>query len=130
MSPLPAFVTVIALLLYFVLTANVGRARFKAGIQPPQMTGDPTFERVLRVQLNTLEQLVMFLPALWLFSAFVSPVWGSVLGGLWIVARILFAWGYYQAAEKRALGSGLSFLAILLLLGGSLLGVGKVLLPL
>ncbi len=90
---------------------------------PPQMSGDPNFERVVRVQQNTLEQLVLFLPALWLFSEFISPVWGAGLGAVWVVGRIVYAWGYYQAAEKRTLGFAIGSLTLLTLLGGSLVGI-------
>ena len=67
LSPWTSLVTIGALLVYFVVTINVGRARFKYKISPPSMSGDPNFERVLRVQQNTLEQLVLFLPGLWLW---------------------------------------------------------------
>ncbi len=87
------------------------------------MTGDPNFERVVRVQQNTLEQLILFLPALWLFSGLVSSVWGAILGAVWIVGRILYAWGYYQAPEKRFPGFGMSIIATFALLGGALVGV-------
>jgi uncharacterized membrane protein YecN with MAPEG domain len=119
----PSLITVSALILYFVVTINVGRARFKHKVSPPQMTGNPDFERVLRVQQNTLEQMILFLPSLWLFSQFISPIWGAAIGAVWIIGRILFAWGYYQAAEKRAAGFGISTLATLALLGGSLTGI-------
>ena len=119
----PSLITVSALILYFVVTINVGRARFKHKVSPPQMTGNSDFERVLRVQQNTLEQMLLFLPSLWLFSQFISPIWGAAIGAIWIVGRILFAWGYYQAAEKRAAGFGISTLATLALLGGSLTGI-------
>jgi uncharacterized membrane protein YecN with MAPEG domain len=75
------------------------------------------------VQQNTLEQLILFLPSLWLFSLFVSPVWGAGIGLIWIIGRILYAWGYYQAAEKRLLGFGINSLSILALLLGSLVGI-------
>lgn len=87
------------------------------------MTGDPNFERVIRVQQNTLEQMVFFLPSLWLFSIYVSPLWGSLLGAVWVVGRIAYAWGYYQAAEKRALGFGISVISASVLLLGSLVGI-------
>ncbi|MBE9095820.1 MAPEG family protein [Tychonema sp. LEGE 07203] len=119
----PSLITISALILYFILTLNVGRARFKHKVSPPQMTGNPDFERVVRVQQNTLEQLILFLPSLWIFSQFISPVWAAGIGAVWIVGRILFAWGYYQAAEKRAAGFGISTLATLTLLGGSLIGI-------
>lgn len=121
----PSLVTVLTLLLFFVLTANVGRARAKYKVLPPQTSGDLDFERVFRVQQNTLEQLVMFLPSLWLFSLFVSPIWGAGIGVVWIIGRILYAWGYYQAAQKRALGFGINALSLLVLLIGSLVGIIK-----
>ncbi|EAW34084.1 MAPEG family protein [Lyngbya sp. PCC 8106] len=123
MSPWPSLVTAIALLVYLVLTINVGRSRAKYKIMPPQMSGDPNFERVVRVQQNTLEQLALFLPALWLFSEFISPVWGASIGAVWVVGRIIYAWGYYQAAEKRTLGFAIGSLTLLTLLGGSLVGI-------
>lgn len=119
----PSFATVLTLILYFVLTANVGRARVKYKVPVPQTSGDPIFERVFRVQQNTLEQLILFLPSLWLFSLFVSPTWGAGIGGIWIIGRILYAWGYYQAAEKRTLGFGINSLSIIVLLLGALIGI-------
>ncbi|HEY9834276.1 MAG TPA: MAPEG family protein [Stenomitos sp.] len=119
----PSLVTLLSLILYFVLTANVGRARVKYKVPVPQISGDPDFERVFRVQQNTLEQLILLLPSLWLFSLFVSPIWGAGIGVAWIVGRILYAWGYYQAAEKRTLGFGINSLSILVLLLGALVGV-------
>jgi uncharacterized membrane protein YecN with MAPEG domain len=110
-------------MLFFVLSANVGRARAKYKVLPPQTSGDPDFERVFRVQQNTLEQLILFLPSLWLFSLFVSPIWGTGVGTLWMIGRILYAWGYYQAAEKRFIGFGINVLSLLVLLVGSLVGI-------
>ncbi|WP_242049075.1 MAPEG family protein [Planktothrix sp. FACHB-1365] len=105
------------------VTINVGRARIKYKIMPPQMTGDENFERVVRVQQNTLEQLVLFLPTLWLFSEWVSPIWAAGLGAVWVIGRILYAWGYYQAPEKRMLGFGISSLVTFTLLGGAIVGI-------
>ncbi|MBE9251116.1 MAPEG family protein [Dolichospermum sp. LEGE 00240] len=123
MSPYPSLVTVSALVLYFVVTINVGIARAKYQVPVPQTTGNLDFERVLRVQQNTLEQLALFIPALWLFSIYVSPIWGSVLGTAWIVGRIAYAWGYYQAAEKRGPGFAISSLSGMVLILGSLVGI-------
>ncbi|MBD1932784.1 MULTISPECIES: MAPEG family protein [Cyanophyceae] len=123
MSPLPSLITALALLLYQILAFNVGRARAKYKVLPPQMTGDPNFERVLRVQQNTLEQLVFFLPSLWLFSLYVSPLWGAGIGAVWIIGRIAYAWGYYQAPEKRAIGFGINLISSIVLLLGSLVGI-------
>ncbi|MGL5081495.1 MAG: MAPEG family protein [Microcoleaceae cyanobacterium] len=123
MSPWPSLVTVAALLMYFVILFNVGQARMKYKVMPPQMTGEPNFERVLRVQQNTTEQFILFLPALWIFAEFVSPVWGAILGVVWIVGRILYAWGYYQSTEKRMPGFAISALSSLVLILGSLIGI-------
>jgi glutathione S-transferase len=123
MSPYPSLVTVSALILYFVVTINVGRARAKYQVPVPQTTGNLDFERVLRVQQNTLEQLALFIPALWLFSTYVNPIWGSALGAAWVVGRIAYAWGYYQAAEKRFLGFAMSSLSSIVLILGSLVGI-------
>jgi glutathione S-transferase len=122
-SPWPSLVTILSLIVYFVLIINVGRARAKYKVMPPQMSGEPDFERVIRVQQNTLEQIVIFLPALWVFSEFISPIWGAGIGAIWIIGRILYAWGYYQAVEKRLIGFGISSMANLILLGGSLIGI-------
>lgn len=119
----PSFVTVLTLIVFFVITANVGRARAKYKVPVPQTSGDPDFERVFRVQQNTLEQLILFLPSLWLFSLFVSPTWGAGIGGVWVIGRILYAWGYYQEAQKRTLGFGINALSLIVLLLGSLVGI-------
>ncbi|MEX0267687.1 MAPEG family protein [Leptolyngbyaceae cyanobacterium UHCC 1019] len=118
----PSLITSLALVLYSVVTLNVGRARMKYKVMPPAITGDPGFERVLRVQQNTLEQMILFLPALWLFSIYVSPYWGAGVGGVWVIGRILYAWGYYQEAKKRGPGFGISFLSVVVLLLGALIG--------
>jgi glutathione S-transferase len=128
MSPLVSLVTIAALLVLLTVTLNVGRSRVKSGIKAPQMTGDPDFERAVRVHQNTLEQIVIFLPALWIFAQFVQPIAAAILGSVWVIGRILYAWGYYQAAEKRGPGFGISFLATVLLLLGSIGGIGMQLL--
>jgi len=115
-----SLITVFSLLVYFIITINVGRTRAKYNVYPPAMTGDPNFERALRVQQNTLEQLIFFLPLLWIFSYYVSELWGTILGGIWIFGRVLYAWGYYQEANKRMLGFGISSLSGMVLLLGSL----------
>jgi len=117
---LPALITAIAALVYLVLVINVGRARAKYGVMPPAVSGNENFERVLRVQHNTLEQLVFFLPGLWLFAIFINPAIASIFGGIWVIGRILYAWGYYQAAEKRMIGFALSSLSSMILVFGAL----------
>jgi glutathione S-transferase len=127
MSPWVALATVGALLLYMFVTTKVGSARSKYGVPAPAMTGNPDFERVVRVHQNTLEQLVVFLPALWLFGHFVSARYGAALGLVWIIGRALYAWGYYQSADKRGPGFGISIMATIILVLGSLGGIVRTL---
>jgi glutathione S-transferase len=120
---LPALTTLVALLLYVVVTINVGRARTKYKIAAPAVTGNPEFERVYRVQMNTLEQLVAFLPALWLFAFFVNPAWAATIGTAWIIGRIIYPMAYYRAAQSRGLGFGITFFAFAALWIGAAWGV-------
>lgn len=115
-------VTALMLLEYFVFTLLVGVARGKTGIDAPAMTGAPELERAVRVQLNTLEQLIVVIPAMFLFAMFVHVQVAAGLGVLFIVARILYARGYLADPGKRSLGFGLGFLASLVLLLGSVYG--------
>ena len=123
MANFPSLITALSLFVYLVLTINVGRARSKYQIPAPAMTGDENFERVLRVQQNTLEQLIFFLPLLWLFTFYISSFWAGILGTSWLIGRIIYAWGYYQAAQKRVLGFAISSLSSMALLLGSLIGI-------
>ena len=117
LQPLTAIVLCLALVLYGVLGFNVGRARARYGISAPATTGHPQF-----VHQNTLESLIVFMPALWIFSQFVSPVWGAVLGAAWIIGRIIYAIGYYRAADQRSTGFGSAAAASLILLLGGIIG--------
>lgn len=119
----PSLVTVASLIVYLILSINVGRARAKYKIVPPTTTGNPDFERYYRVQQNTVEQIILFLPALWIFAIFVSPIWASIIGAIWPIGRIVFALGYYKKAEARFAGFGLTVLPSIILLIGSLIGL-------
>ena len=115
------FVAVLSLVLFFVFTALVGRARGKYGVKAPATTGNADFERVFRVQQNTLEQLMLFLPALWIFGSTISDMWAAILGIAWITGRVLYATGYYKEASARGKGFVLSIGATGILLIGSLI---------
>ncbi len=118
-----ALVTILAILLYFVTAGLVGRARARLGVPAPATTGNPEFERVFRVQMNTLEWMPIFLPLLWLFALYVGDGWAALLGLVWIAGRILFIVGYMAAAEKRGPGFGVQAIACLVLMAGSLIAV-------
>ena len=125
---LPDLITCLALIVYIWNFASVGRARSKYKIEAPAVTGDPDFERVFRVQQNMVEQLIIFLPLLWIFSMTLSPLWGGVVGAIWVVGRILYSIGYYAKAASRGTGFMISALSSLVLLIGSLVGTIRILL--
>jgi glutathione S-transferase len=120
-------VILLALVEYIVFTGLVGRARGKYKVPAPAMTGHPDFERANRVHQNTLESLIVFIPALWIFGLYLSPFWGAALGVLFIIARAIYAVGYLRAAEKRGPGAGLTGLVNIALVVGALVGVVRAL---
>jgi len=115
MYHLTALVTCLALLIYFLTAVNVARARAAFGIKAPAITGNPDFERVFRVQMNTLEWLPIFLPVLWLFAIYISDWIAAALGLAWIAGRILYMVGYSKAATRRGRGFAIQAGAAMLL---------------
>jgi glutathione S-transferase len=115
-----ALVTLLSLLFYFYTSTRVSKARTEFGVKAPATSGNPDFERVFRVQMNTLEWLPIFLPSLWLFAIYVSDWLAALIGLVWIAGRIAYLIGYAQAAAKRGPGFGIQALAAGVLLIGSL----------
>jgi glutathione S-transferase len=115
-----ALVTCLAVLFYFYTSIRVGMARQTFGIKAPATSGNPDFERVFRVHMNTLEWMPIFLPSLWLFAVYISDPIAAALGVVWIVGRVLYMTGYSQAAEKRSVGFGIQWLAATALWLGAL----------
>lgn len=116
-------ITLLALGQYTIFGILVGRMRAKHNVPAPAMTGHPEFERMVRVQQNTMEQLVLFIPALWLFATYISDFWGGLIGILWIVGREIYYMGYIKEANKRSLGFGITFGASAILWLGALIGI-------
>src|SRR5438445_13775512 len=114
-----ALVTCLAIALYFFTCIQVAKARAAFGIKAPAITGHPDFERVFRVQMNTLEWLPIFLPSLWLFAIYVGDQVAAAIGLLWIVGRIVYMIGYTQATERRSPGFFIQALACAILLFGA-----------
>jgi uncharacterized membrane protein YecN with MAPEG domain len=118
-----ALVTLGALTLCFVTVALVGRARKRYGIRAPTTTGHPMFERAFRVQMNTLENVVIFLPALWLCAHYVGAMAAAALGAVWLVGRVWYAWAYLREPRSRGGGFVLAYAAWGLLMLGTAWGV-------
>lgn len=104
MTHLPALVTLLTVLLLFGTMWAVGRARDKYGIKAPAISGDPGFERAYRMQMNTLESTVMFLPTLWLAATYGFSGWAGIAGLVWLVGRVWYAQAYLKDASKRGPG--------------------------
>ena len=117
---LVAIVTLLSLLVYVWMIFRIGGARRRTGIDAPAMTGDPELERHLRVQANTVEWLVIYLPSLWLFAIYWNDLFAAAAGVVWIIGRILYALGYAADAKKRELGFIIQMLATAVLLFGAL----------
>jgi uncharacterized membrane protein YecN with MAPEG domain len=115
-----AIVTLLSLAVYFWMATEVARARRRAGIVAPAMTGDATLERTIRAHTNTLEWLPIFIPSLWLFAFYWSDISAAALGLLWIVGRIVYFKGYVAAAAKRSPGFLIQVIASAILLFGAL----------
>ena len=115
-----ALVTLLALLAYFWMSLQVGRARGKSGIGAPAMTGDPLLERAVRVQSNTLEWLPIFLASLWLFAIYWNALVAAGVGVVWIIGRLLYSAGYMADPAKRSTGFLIQTLASAVLLLGAL----------
>jgi glutathione S-transferase len=113
----------LALIEYLLLGFMVGRARGTYNVPAPATTGDPVFERYFRVHQNTLESLIVFIPALWLFATYLNIPIAIALGLIFVAARIIYAAGYIKAPEKRAAGAGLTFLVNAALVIGGLVGI-------
>ena len=115
-----ALVSIVALLVYFYMGLQVGRARGKSGISAPTMTGDPLLERAVRVQMNTLEWLPLFLTGLWLFALYWNEMVAAGAGVVWIVGRLLYSTGYMADPGKRSTGFLIQMVATATLLFGAL----------
>ncbi len=120
-------VTALAVLQFIVFGFKVGQARERYGVQAPATTGHEIFERLFRVQQNTLELLVIFLPGLYLFSRYFNPLWAAALGVVYLVGRQVYAAGYVKDPAKRGPGFALTFLPIVVLLGGGAIGAVRAL---
>lgn len=115
-------VTALALLQFMVFGFRVAKARGRYGVAAPAIAGNEIFERYFRVQQNTLEQLIVFLPALHVFSHYYSPLVAAGLGVVYLIGREIYAFTYVKDPKKRELGYILTALPVAILLIGGLVG--------
>ena len=117
------FLALLAVFQYLLFVARAGQARDRYHIKAPAVTGDENFERAYRVQMNTLEQLIIFLPALLIAGHYVPGVWVSALGVAYLVGRMLYGRAYVRDPASRGPGFIMAMVANVLLLLTGLLAI-------
>lgn len=120
--PLVQLVIGLALAQFFFFLFAVGRARETYKVAAPATTGNEVFERYFRVQMNTLELLVMFVPAILLFAQFFGGYIAAGLGLIYLIGRTIYFRSYVKDPKSRGMGYGLSALPIMILVAGTIIG--------
>jgi glutathione S-transferase len=126
--PLTTLAIVVALIVYFSLAFVVGRARVTFDVPAPASGGHPEFDKRYRVQMNTIEQIVLFLPAIWLAAPVLGDLTTALIGLLWSVGRLVYARSYYKDPATRSAGFMLTLLPTLALLIAAIVGAVRALL--
>ncbi|MGC3981817.1 MAG: MAPEG family protein [Steroidobacteraceae bacterium] len=109
-------VTLLAGVQFLWLGLLVARARMRYGVVAPATAGNEMFERYHRVHMNTLETLVVFLPALWIAAQYWSPRWMAALGAIYLVGRMLYLQGYVADPKGRHIGYAVTVLPVIALI--------------
>ncbi len=113
----------VALLEYSFFSFKTGMARVKYGVKVPSTSGNIEWEKYYRVQCNTLEQYITFIPSIYAFAYFLSPNWATIIGSVVLIGRPLFYLGYTGTdPSKRTPGFMMTFLPTQILLIGSIVG--------
>jgi len=120
-------VVMLALAQYMFFLTRVGATRGRLGIKAPACSGNEQFERIFRVQQNTLEQLIIFIPALFAFAHYIHPVWAAGLGVIYLVGRFVYSNAYLSDPAKRGPGMLMTFITNGILVLGAIIGAGLIL---
>ena len=118
-------VLALVLLQYIYFSISVGMAREKYNVKAPAISGNEMFERYLRVQMNTLELLVCFVPGILIASQYWSPMIMSVIGLVYLIGRVIYFRSYIKDPSSRTLGFAMSMLPVLSFLILIIAGVVK-----
>ena len=121
-------VVLLALVEYIAFVMIVGATREKYGVLAPATTGHDDWERLYRIQVNTAEQLVLFIPSIYAFSHYVNELWAIVFGCIFLVGRIAYFFGYKKSAEKRMPGAIMTTLPSYIMVIGAIIGLARKLL--
>lgn len=117
-----ALVTFAVLVQYMMFAYHVSAARLKHGVAAPATSGHPEFDRVFRVHQNTLEQLIIYIPALWMFAIYVHPLAGAAIGLLFPIGREIYRRSYVAEPSRRAAGATIGGASSVILLIGAAIG--------
>jgi len=118
-------VTLLAVLEFLGMVWLVGKARVKYSVRAPATAGNEHFERWFRVQQNTLETLIMFLPALWIAAHYWPAGWMALIGVVYLIGRVIYLIGYVRDPRTRTLGYTLSIAPVGALVVFGLIGILK-----
>lgn len=121
--PHTGLITLLALAVYFWMSTETAKARARHNVPAPGMTGPDAFLRAVRVHENTMEGLILFLPSLWLFALTVGDLWAAAIGLFYPIGRVVYARGYYAAADKRGRGFMIGVVATGILFLGALIAL-------
>jgi hypothetical protein len=75
--------------------------------------------------MNTLEQLVVFIPSVLIFGQYLSPYLAAALGVVFLIGRLVYLFGYVKDPKKREVGFLLSAAPTLFLLLGAIVGAAR-----
>ncbi len=117
-----AIILALVLLQYTFFAFQVGSARGKYNVNAPAVSGHDMFDRYYRIQQNTLEQLVVFIPALFLFASYIHALTAAGFGLVFFIGRMIYYKAYIKDPKSRGLGFMLTFLPSMVLVIGALVG--------
>jgi glutathione S-transferase len=120
--PLVQIVLTLALVQFLFFCFAVGKARGTYKVAAPATTGNEMFERYFRVQMNTLELLVIFIPSTLISAQYFGAYVVAGLGVIYLIGRMIYFTNYVKDPKSRSMGYGLSALPVLVLLAGALVG--------